>query len=168
MTQLPWHEYSRGETADDLFARANTHRTDSLVVAFETALGEKAATLGLAALSQPEQDVLAIEALEREVNNGGYAQFFINSSNEYAGAIVDALQRIGCPNTAAITERALLALPRGTARTPEALSVAMETENSKGAVQLEDCDTAYYASGEDIAGALLRYLLRRRESVRLA
>src|SRR5512146_179365 len=104
MPQLPWHEYA-GESAVQLFDLAGARRADSLVVAFETALDQKAATFGFAALSQPERDVLAVEALEREVNNGGYGQFFRNSSNAYAAEVVDALLRIGCPHVAAITAR---------------------------------------------------------------
>jgi hypothetical protein len=168
MTQLPWHDYSAEETADDLFSLVGTHRTDSLVVAFETALGKKAATLGLDALTQPERDVLAIEALEREVNNGGYSQFFVNSSNEFAAQIVDALRRIGCPRIAAVTERALSALPTGTPLKPDALVAAMETEDPSRDAELEECDSAYYAAREDVATALLHYLQRHRESVRLS
>jgi hypothetical protein len=165
MTQLPWHNYA-GESTDDLLALSTTHRADSLVVAFETALGQKAASLGTSALSQPELDVLAIEALEREVNNGGYGQFFLNSSNEFAATVVDALQRIGCPATASITQRALDALPRG-ALTPESLSAAMEQDDPSRDNRLEECDQAYSSAREDIATALLRYLIDQRESIKL-
>src|SRR6266567_5973029 len=106
MEKRPWHNYA-GESAEALLALAATHRVDSLAVAFETALGQKAFKLGDHSLSVPERDVLAIEALEREVNNGGYGQFFTNSSNEYAGAVLEALQRVGCTQTVTITERAL-------------------------------------------------------------
>jgi hypothetical protein len=46
-------------------------------------------------------------ALQREVNNGGYDQFFVNSSRKYAPKIVNALQRIGCDAVAAITADAI-------------------------------------------------------------
>ena len=166
MTQLPWHNYA-GESADDLLALSTTHRADSLVVAFETALGQKAATLGISALIQPELDVLAIEALEREVNNGGYGQFFLNSSNEFAPTIVEALQRIGCPSTASITQRALAALPQAVALTPESLSAAMEQDDPSRDKRLEECDQAYFDAREDIAAALLRYIANQRTSIKL-
>jgi hypothetical protein len=166
MTQLPWHDYA-GESADDLFALSTTHRADSLVVAFETALGQKAASLGTSALTQPELDVLAIEGLEREVNNGGYEQFFLNSSNEFAGIVVEALQRIGCLTTASITQRAIAALPTGTVLTPDSLSATMVQDDPSRDRRLEECDQAYFDAEEDIATALLRYLIRQRESVEL-
>lgn len=166
MTQQPWHNYA-GESADDLFALSTTHRADSLVVAFETALGQKAASLGISALTQPEVDVLAIEALEREVNNGGYGQFFLNSSNEFAATVVEALQRIGCPATALVTQRALAALPQGTTLTPESLSAMMEQDDPSRDERLEECNQAYFDAREDIATALLRYLIDQRELIKL-
>jgi hypothetical protein len=167
MTEHPWHEYS-GESADELFAMADTHRVDSLVLAFENALGRKEVREGVASLSRVERDVMAVEALEREVNNGGYAQFFTNSSNEYAGEVVDALRRIGCPATAAITERAIGALPAGTALTPESLERVLSTPDEAREKQLDACDQAYYATGEDIATRLFRHLLAHRADIRLA
>jgi hypothetical protein len=81
-----------------------------LVVAFEQAFDQRAARVGENALTEEERIILAIEALEREVNNGGYSQFFLNSSREYAPVMVRALERIGCLKTAKITQKALDAL----------------------------------------------------------
>jgi hypothetical protein len=166
VTDQPWHNYS-GESAAALFALTGTHRADSLVVAFETALGQKAAKRGMAHLSQPELDVLAVEALEREVNNGGYGQFFSNSSNEYARLVVDALKRIGCFVTASITERAIAALPKGTPLSAEILEAVMKDADDERDDELQRCDEAYYASGEHIANNLLEYLLTNRDMILL-
>lgn len=164
MADLPWHNYA-GESAAALFALTSTHRADSLVVAFETALQQKAVSHGVDKLSEPERDVLAVEALEREVNNGGYGQFLLNSSNEYAGSIVSALTRIGCNVTASITERALAALPAGTSLAPESLSAVMEQDDDLRNERLEECDRAYFDAREDIAAALLRYLQQNRNAI---
>jgi hypothetical protein len=85
-----------GQTTDELLSLEGKCRTDSLVIAFEQAVDQKAARLGETSLANEERVILAVEALEREVNNGGYAQFFQNSSREYASMIVNALRRIGC------------------------------------------------------------------------
>jgi hypothetical protein len=39
-------------------------------------------------LTDEERIILDIEALEREVNNEGYARFFVNSSKEFAPIII--------------------------------------------------------------------------------
>ena len=70
--------------------------------------------------------VLAVEALEREVNNGGYSQFFVNSSREFTPIIVHALLRIDCIKTVEITKDAIRAAGfEGLA--PIALALALES-----------------------------------------
>jgi hypothetical protein len=166
MAQLPWHEYA-GESADELLALSTTHRLDSLAVAFEMAIGQKAFKLGDDSLSEPERDVLAIEGLESQVNNGGYGQFFTNSSNEFAGVIVAALERIGCPETAAITARAIAALPPGTGLSVESLDREMRRTDDARDAKLEACNEAYFGMREDIATALIRYLQDHRGELQL-
>ena len=107
MPDLRWLEGYNGESVDELIALEGKCRTDSLVLAFEQAMDQKAARIGEDELTAEERIILAIEALEREVNNGGYGQFFLNSSREYAPIIADALRRISCPKTAEITQKAL-------------------------------------------------------------
>lgn len=135
MGEMTWLDGYSGQTTSELLALQRDHRIDSLVLAFEEALQEK--ELQNRALTATEHAVLAIEALEREVNNGGYDQFFLNTP-EYAESVVEALRRIGCEKTAAITSRAL---------------AAVGDEAGLGA-----CDTEYFASGEDIAGRLFEYI----------
>jgi hypothetical protein len=153
-----------GETAQELFALEASHRIESLVLAFEQALLEKERKKPL---SEPERDVLAIETLERDVNNGGYSQFFLNSPLEYVSSIVGALQRIGCPRTAAVTERAIAALRLGADLSPVALEERVM--NAEPATQNEwlSCDREYLESGEDIAGRLFAYLKQHQVLVSL-
>ncbi len=46
-------------------------------------------------LSQSEKNIVYIEELEREVNNGGFEQFFSNSSGDYTEEVISALAVIG-------------------------------------------------------------------------
>jgi len=73
------------------------YRIDSLVLAFEQAISRKAARAGDRRLANEERVRLAVEALEREVNNGGYDQFFLNPS---ASVIVDSQSSFRCEKTA--------------------------------------------------------------------
>jgi hypothetical protein len=95
------------ESVDELIALEGKYRTDSLVLAFEPAMDQKAARVGEDKLTAEERVILAVEALEREVNNGGYGRFLVNSSRDYAPIIVDTLRRISCPKTAEITQKSL-------------------------------------------------------------
>jgi hypothetical protein len=157
MPDPKWLQRYSGETAEELLSLEGQYRIDSLVVAFEQALDQKASRLGNAALSEDERIVLAVEALEREVNNGGYSQFFLNSSSEYAGIIVDSLRRVGCPVTAGITQKAINAL-KLTSSSVDQIEAAMAAENEDWDEELGRCDDSYYNSGEDIAGRLFAFI----------
>lgn len=156
-----------GESTDELISMGADHRIDSLVMAFEEALGKKACQLGDASLSWPERVILAVEALEREVNNGGYEQFFLNSSKEYASLMVYALSAIDCPNTAAVTLDALEALMISGEITESAIDHAMARADRTVLDRLRGCNDRYYESGEDIAGRLFSFIRRNRDLIRL-
>src|SRR5271170_6604926 len=128
MAKLPFLKSYSGQTAEQLLSLEGEYRIDSLILIFEEALLKKAYRHGDSALSAEENVVVAVEALEREVNNGGYSQFFENSSQEYAPIIVPALIRIGCPKTAEITQRAIesLHLPDLSVEAIEAVVAANE------------------------------------------
>src|ERR1044072_5365937 len=106
MTKQPFLESYGGQTTQQLIGLRGSYRIDSLVLAFEQAVGRKPSD----SLSEPERVGVAIEGMEREVNNGGYEQFFGNSSREFTGFIVRALELIGCPKCAAITADAIRVL----------------------------------------------------------
>jgi hypothetical protein len=164
--KLEFLERYNGESLDELLAMAETYRIDSLVLAMESALQAKQEE-GLR-LSQEERVVLAIEGLEREVNNGGYHQFFFNSSRVYAAEIVEDLRLIGCPRQAEIAGRAVMGLGLRGAMTHEAIEEALEA----GAEELEDAlgalDGEYYACDEPIADRLFAFVKQNRERVMLA
>src|SRR5450432_3253874 len=105
MDQLPWLDYA-GQSTQELLACGETHRVDSVVVAFDEAIGQKDPH----AITAEERVVLAVEALEREVNNGGFHQFFTNASCEYVPAIVDFLHAIGATTAAELAAEAIASL----------------------------------------------------------
>ena len=86
-----WLDGYSGQSVEQLLSLEGKSRTDSLVLAFEQAISQRAEGADNQGLTNTEHVVLAVEALEREVNNGGYHQFFTNSSREFAPTIVDSL-----------------------------------------------------------------------------
>jgi hypothetical protein len=133
-----------GQTTDQLIELDQRYRTDSIVLAFEAAIQQATQKR---ALSKEETYVLAVEGLEREVNNGGYSQFFLNSSNQYAGDIVAALRAIGCPKTADISAQAVA-----------------NRENEKVPAE---CDERYFSNDEPIADRLFDWIKRNRAQIRI-
>jgi hypothetical protein len=168
MAGLPWRDAYHDESTDALLALEGHYRTDSIIVVFEQAVGQKAARAGDAGLSPEEYAILAIEALEREVNNGGYSQFFTNSSKEHAARVVEALEAIGCPRFAAVTRDAVSALGISGPVTEAAVDAAMDGISDERLARLSACDAAYSGvAGEDIAARLLAFIKEHRSAIRL-
>jgi hypothetical protein len=144
-----------GQTVQQLIAMEDSYRKDSLVLAFEQALQAKAEKKKL---SQAEHDVLAIEAMEREVNNGGFHQFMVNDSHVYASALPDALGRIGCPEASAIAGDALRRLEITGPVTPQKIKSALKTLGGSAATHFAEVDRRYFANKEAIADQLFDYI----------
>ena len=155
-----WLDYS-GETTDELIAKAGRYRVDSIVVAFETAIDQKSTREPLS----PEGNyVLAVEALEREVNNGGFDQFFVNTP-EHAGVIVEALKAIQCPRTAEITHRAVEALGIKGPITRAAIEKVIYEDNPERGKVLSACDGEFYEYPEIISYRLFEWIKLHRDKI---
>lgn len=102
-------------------------------------------------LSRPERVFFITQNVEMEVNNGGFSQFFYNSSGDFAGEMVEAFRAIGAEKTAAICQEALDAmgqqLPQNRAERI-ALIEAIETDALTEA--LNACDDAFYEYRDDL------------------
>ncbi|MGA3082092.1 MAG: DMP19 family protein [Terracidiphilus sp.] len=145
-----------GKSVDELLAISNGNEIE-FIQAIEMAIQQKSERVGEHGLSEEERIVLAVEALEREVNNGGYSQFFTNSSGEYAPIIVDSLSRIGCNETARITKKAIDILGIQEL-SPEALESIFVSENDVRDDELDECDQLYYGTSENILGKLIDFI----------
>jgi hypothetical protein len=158
-----FEQYS-GETLDELLAYPSKGQYGSLARAFEQAIQQKVAQKGKDGLTKEEYIVLAVRALDREVNNGGYDQFFCNSSRQYASTIVDALRQIGCDEAASITQRALGALSVPSLD-PDSITKAITKNDNRRTEELYACDRLFYQKHQDIAKNL--YLFVKRNKTRI-
>ena len=164
MPDLQWLDGYSGESVDELIALEGKCRIDSLVLAFEQAMDQKAARVGEDKLTPEERIILAIEALEREVNNGGYGQFFASPSRVYAPIIVAALRRIGCPKVAAITEKAWKIVQK-TPLTEEEIEDGTWEENADRQEALGECDSFYFERPENIEESLFAFIKANRTRI---
>jgi len=139
----PFLDNYTGQTTADLLGLRDEYRIDSLVLAFEQAIQSKPET----ELSEPERFVLAIEAMEREVDNGGWDQFFGNTENEFDDVLVPALNAVGCPGTAELSRDAI--------------------EAYRQKVDLEEFDDRYFAGTEPIADRLFEYIASHANEIKL-
>ena len=147
---------------DQVLELEGTHRIDSLVLAIETALMDREN------LTPTERIVLAVEAMEREVGNGGFNQFFFNSSNEYANELVVTLREIGIPDIADIAERALRAIGAQPDWTCDDFEDASVDPDESIGEELNACDSAYYNTEDGIANTLFEYIKKNKNDINLS
>jgi Domain of unknown function (DUF4375) len=151
-----------GQTLDELLAMTSAYREDSIILAIEQALQQKAR----ADLAHPERVVLAVEGLEREVNNGGYNQFFLNEAG-FAHDIVAALSEIGCPETARITADATAVLGLRPSWTIDQIQAAAADMPDDADERLGQLDDEFFEYPDPIEDRLLAYIRANAAGIRL-
>lgn len=165
MPELAWLNGFNGQTTDELIALEGKYCTASLVLAFEQAMDQKSARIGEDRLTEAERVILAVEALEREVNNGGYGQFFFNHSREYTPIIVDALRRIDCPRMAEITQQAISVVQK-CPMTDEEIIDGTWNDHEELLDVLGECDSQFFERPENIEESLFAFIKANRASIR--
>ena len=110
-------------------------------------------------LTQPEKNIVYIEQLEHEVNNGGIDQFFVNFAGDNAEETINALKEIRSVKFLRILETAVQQFPD--AKPPkdrdERLEVMEGIEEKAGPVW-NALDDEFYKYEEDIYGLLIGYI----------
>lgn len=143
LADLGWLYGYAGQTVDELLLYQGTDKIHSILSALETAIDEKAKSAGPLQRTGVELIVQSVLALDREVNNGGYDQYFRNASRRYAPVAVNHLVIIGCTEIADITQRALDSLGISEISVA-AIEAAMQTEDVQRDRALNRCDLAFY------------------------
>ena len=142
MRERPFLEFYEGQTLGELIRLEKKYRIDSLVLAIEQGLQSKHG------VTEAEETVLAVEALEREVGNGGFHQFFFNTP-EHAPYVVESLRLIGCPKTATLAEKAIKALRIDGPLTEKIVRAVAEEDNDLRDELLDKYDDVYYEGAEE-------------------
>jgi hypothetical protein len=117
-----------------------------------------------ASQSLPQKVFSAIWAVESEVNNGGFSQYFSNSSGASAPFVVDALETIGAPKTASICKRAIASgFPAGLPRTPESIASAAANFSEDILERLEPFDQEFLSYPHNLTDLLFEYVSKHPE-----
>lgn len=109
--------------------------------------------------SVPQKVFSSVWAVESEVNNGGFSQYFLNRSGETASFVAEALEAIGAPQTADICRRAIMcAFPAGLPPTPEEISSAAADISDETLDKLGALDAEFFAYPHDLTDLLFAYV----------
>ena len=128
--------------------------------AFDKAL-ENLGLHGMDALSECDKVIASVFALEVEVNNGGFDQFFYNSAGDLAFFVPEALRIIGAHKTAKIAEKANSIFGKdGPSRDSSIRSEILLSFGEKYEDYLGKLDDEFYEYPHDLYALLEQYLLK--------
>jgi uncharacterized protein DUF4375 len=114
--------------------------------------------------SLPQKVFSAIWEVESEVNNGGFAQYFLNSSAESASFVVEALETLGAPETVNICERAIqAAFPTGLPHSVAAIRSAAASFSDEVLAALEPLNDDFFSYPHNLTDLLFAYVSQHPE-----
>lgn len=116
---------------------------------------------GLAAFTRGERFVYAIEGMVREVNNGGWNQFFFNSSGALAFDLVPALEAAGSKENLSIARRAveLFGKPASLGDEDRYKQLVKVTKDGK-IFPWEKLEDEFYENPEDLEAMIIEFIAR--------
>ena len=134
--------------------------------AFSIALSDlvysRAGPAGLEGLRPAEQVVYCIDGLERDVNNGGFEQFFVNSPGDYAKETQAALRTIGAQETAALVARAIAVFPGGPSPDADQRGKQVDALSDDALTQLDMLSAEFMEYRDDLSGLLRAYVAQHQ------
>ena len=152
-------------------AEVMKHRGKSPDVELDANIGfvllDKEERKGLKAFTQAERYVYAVEGMVREVNNGGWSQFFGNSSGALADDLVPALKAMGAVAGVSIAERAVKIFGKPKSLSEEDRNAHLAKITGDYEEQLwGDLDGEYYGNAEDFERLIIAYIAKNLEAFR--
>ncbi|MBV9657323.1 MAG: DMP19 family protein, partial [Verrucomicrobia bacterium] len=111
--------------------------------------------LGFVHLSPTEQVIMAVWSLKAEVNNGGFGQYFANSSGEHAETAAAALQHIGAERTRGLLLRAIAIIGGSPPPGQTDRQLLLSRLPVRALAQLHELDLAFYDKPDDLNALLL-------------
>jgi Domain of unknown function (DUF4375) len=112
----------------------------------------------------PQRIFSAVWSVESEVNNGGFSQYFLNTSCETAAFVGPALDTIGAAGTADICRRAIeAAFPAGLPSSPTDVSVAASEFSDETLNHLETLDAEFFKYPDNLTDLLFAFASKHPE-----
>jgi len=116
-------------------------------------------------LSKQERVLYVIDVCDMEVNNGGFDQYFFNSSGDQCNELVPALTEVKAFETAKICEKALNAfgckIPSNRAKRNDLMD---ELESDSFTEKLNECDNEYYSNEENVNELIYSYVMENKKA----
>jgi hypothetical protein len=152
------------QTKFDLDKVLKIERRDMIVVEIDSYLNKKCEYgQKIDRLNESQKAILIVENLEREINNGGFNQFYWNSSGNYANETIDALIKIGANKTAEIVKKANSEFKNGIVpKDREKRQDELELIEDKAKENWNNLDSEFYEYNDDLTELLITFVIKNK------
>ena len=114
-------------------------------------------------LNEAEKTFLYVEILEAEINNGGFVQYFFNSSGDHANEVLESLKKIGALKTAKLIEEACSYFPENPIpKDNEKRHKILENIDPQTSEKWNELEDKFYLYEENIGGLALKYVRQNK------
>ena len=140
--------------------------TDKLILDLDTYLCELSSYGdALEKLSDPQKSFYFNQYLEKEINNGGFNQYFFNSSGNFAHQTINSLRQINAIKTADILQLAIDQFPNSTVPQDrlERQNILEEIEEKADEVW-EQLDKRFLAYEDNLYDLNIEFIKQNRSS----
>jgi hypothetical protein len=139
-----------------------------MIIELSYGISDKIHKKGFDSLSHPERVLHHIYWLESEVNNGGFDQFFVNSSGDYALDTPSALEEIGAHHTAHLVKRAIDLFPRGSpSRNREQRIEQLESMGETLRDQFSAFDSEFFEYQDPLEELQVKYMVANKDQIQV-
>lgn len=122
---------------------------------------DKEIELGYDALKPFEKVVYCIDGLLREMENGGFVQFFRQEAGAYADDTLFALEQIKAKVSVSLLQELLAFFPNSEVpKDEDERTELFDQIESEHGDEISELDDRFYDSGENLVGMTLLYLQR--------
>jgi len=148
-----------GTTVGDVLRHRGKAEDWELLSNIAAILMDKEDKKGLETLTGTERYVCAIHGMTMQVNNGGFYQFFYNSSGQFAYDLVSALEAVGSTEFKSLAQKALDIFGEIASLDESSMQEHLDILTEDDELQpWDDIDDQYYECGEQIESLTIEYV----------
>ncbi len=138
-----------------------------IIIALHQKTDQKAARSGLDSLTEAERILLCFQGIELDVNNGGFHQYFFNSSGDSAQDAPAAFRAIGADHTAGIIAKACSVFPDGKPpKDREERQLLLRDIGEEAEQLLDQLNDEFFEYRDDLSQLLVEYIRKHEDDFR--
>lgn len=154
-----------GNKKPDLERLLSSEDTNGSIIELDNYLG-KFCSYGdeMDKLSKEQKLFYYNQCLEREINNGGFNQYFFNSSGDFAHQTVHSLRTIGASKTADILQKAIDQFPeKNVPQDRTKRQEKLEQIEEKANPVWEELDERFFAYEDDLNTLNIEFVRKKKD-----